>query len=182
MKLGYVGAGLLCALFAGAALAQDEVQRGDTVTTRPRPDYDPLGIRLGSFLLFPQLGVQETYDSNVFATTNRAKSDFITSFDPSLDLRSNWNNHALNLHADSHSARFARFANENIDDYTLDANGRLDIQRDARVLGDIGYKLAHEARYSPEDVGTLHPVEYSDWAGKLTGAKDFNPLSFQLTD
>src|SRR5258708_40312147 len=99
MKLGYVGAGLLCALFAGAALAQDEVQRGDTVTTRPPPDYDPPGSRLGSFLLFPQLAVQGTYDSNVFPTTNPAKSHFITSFDPSLDLRSNWNNPALHVHA-----------------------------------------------------------------------------------
>src|SRR5258708_24184918 len=108
MKLGYVGAGLLCALFAGAALAQDEVQRGDTVTTRPRPDYDPLGIRLGSFLLFPQFGLQESFDSNIFATQNAAKGDFITSLDPSLDLRSNWNNHALNFHADSHSTLYGK--------------------------------------------------------------------------
>jgi hypothetical protein len=166
MRLGIIGAGVLFALFATAAWAQDEVQRGDTVTTRARPDYDPLGIRLGSFLLFPQLGVQESYDSNIFATNTREKGDFITSIDPSLDLRSNWNNHALNFHADSHSALYGRFSNENINDYTLAANGRLDIQRDARLIGDAGSKVAHEARFSPED-STGCP---SSWSAPTTSS------------
>jgi hypothetical protein len=180
MKQGWVALGLLAALVASPAIAQVDVERGDTVTSRARPDYDPLGIRLGSFLLFPQLGVQESYDTNVFATTNNAKSDFITAIDPSLDLRSNWNNHALNFHIDSHSAIFGRFTNENINDYTLAANGRLDVQRDTRLYGDVGYKVAHEARYSPEEVGTINPIEFSDASAKVTGEKDFNRLSFQL--
>ena len=180
MRHGFIWAGLLCALFASTAMAQDDVERGDAVLTRPRPDYDPLGIRLGGFLLYPQLGVQESYDTNIFATSSNAKGDFITSFDPSLDLRSNWNNHALNFHLDSHSAQYARFSNESINDYNFAANGRLDIQRDARLIGDAGYKVAHEARYSPEDVGTVHPIEYSDESGKLTGEKEFNRLQLQL--
>jgi hypothetical protein len=180
MRVAFIAAALAGSLVATTAMAQTEVERGETVTGRARPDYDPLGIRLGSFLLYPQLGVQETYDSNIFATTNNAKSDFITSFDPSLDLRSNWNNHALNFHIDSHSALFSRFSNENVNDYNLAANGRLDIMRDARLIGDAGYKVAHEARYSPEDVGTINPVEYSDAAAKLTGEKEFNRISFQL--
>ncbi len=42
--------------------------RGDTVATRARPEYDPLGIRAGSFLFFPQLSVDELYNDNIFAT------------------------------------------------------------------------------------------------------------------
>ncbi|MBI1778230.1 MAG: outer membrane beta-barrel protein [Proteobacteria bacterium] len=171
----------LCVLFATAAIAQEAAQRGETVTTRARPDFDPLGVRVGSARLFTTLGLQETYDNNIFAISSAPKGDFITSIDPSMDLRSDWNNHALSFHADSHLARYARYTNENVADVALAANGRLDILRDARILGDAGYRLAHEPRFSPEDVGALRPTEYSDWSGKLTGEKEFSRVSLQLT-
>jgi hypothetical protein len=39
----------VAALFSLPVSAQ-ELRRGETVTDRARPDLDPLGIRLGSFL------------------------------------------------------------------------------------------------------------------------------------
>ncbi|HEY5608680.1 MAG TPA: outer membrane beta-barrel protein, partial [Alphaproteobacteria bacterium] len=45
-----------------------EVERGETVMSRARPDYDPIGLRLGGFVLYPELWLQESYDSNIFAT------------------------------------------------------------------------------------------------------------------
>src|SRR5512143_1338967 len=43
---------------------------GETVATRVRPELEPLGIRAGSFLILPKLGVDGTYNDNVFATNH----------------------------------------------------------------------------------------------------------------
>ncbi|MCK5275371.1 MAG: hypothetical protein KAR37_12025, partial [Alphaproteobacteria bacterium] len=51
----------------GTAGAQ-EPQPGETVTDRVRPELDPLGVNMGGFVFFPQLGIAEHYDDNIFST------------------------------------------------------------------------------------------------------------------
>ncbi len=173
-------------LFDGSAFAQqdlrmaDQIVRGDTVLSRPRPEYDPLGIRLGSFFLYPDVGLTETWNSNIYATPSNDKNDFITSLTPRLALKSNWNNHALNFSADSTITRYARYHSESYTDYTVAADGRLDIQRDARLFAAGGYKIRHEPRSSPNNLGGTEPTEYQDTSTLLAGEKDFNRLSFRL--
>lgn len=157
-----------------------DVERGETVMGRRRPDYDPVGVRMGGFVLYPDLGVQESYNSNVFATNANEKSDFITSIEPSLDLRSNWNNHALNLHADSRVVRYMDYDDENFNDYTLSADGRFDVLRDFRLFAGAGYQIRHEPRSSPDNQGGTEPTEYSVKSANLGAEKEFNRLSFRL--
>lgn len=141
--------------------------RGATVAERPRPDYDPIGVRLGGFLLFPDLSVSESYNSNIFATDTNKRDDFITTIEPSLDLRSDWNNHALNFHADAPVVRHADETDENYTDYTLATNGRLDVARDLRLFGAAGYRVRHEERASPDNQGGAEPTEYSVTAASV---------------
>ena len=47
-----------------------------TVANRNRPDYEPLGIRAGSFLVFPELGIQEAYSDNIGFDEDDEDSDF----------------------------------------------------------------------------------------------------------
>lgn len=155
-------------------------ERGETVLSRPRPEYDPVGVRMGGFMLYPEIGVQESYNSNIFATTSNEQSDFITAIEPSLDLRSNWNNHALNLHADSSVVRYWDNDDENFTDYTLSADGRVDVLRDLRLFGGAGYQIRHEPRSSPDNQGGTEPTEYSVAGANLGVEKEFNRLSFRL--
>src|SRR5215472_5021440 len=67
-------AGAACACFAAGtgALAQVPAPGAAQPTTvplyqMPRPDYDPAGIRLDTFLLLPTLSEQFGYDDNIFA-------------------------------------------------------------------------------------------------------------------
>ena len=46
--------------------------------------YEPLGIRAGSFLIFPSLNVSEIYDDNVFASDNNTDDDLITVISPQV--------------------------------------------------------------------------------------------------
>jgi hypothetical protein len=159
----------------------DEVRRGDTVTTRPRTDYDPIGARVGGFLFYSDLSVQESYNSNVFYTSSNTKGDWITAINPSLDLKSDWNQHALNFHADFDDVIYKRFSVNSFKDYTFGTDGRLDIQRDARAFAGFGYAVRHLPVYSPNNVpNTTSPIEYSDLSANLSGEKEFNRLSLRL--
>ena len=158
----------------------EEVPRGATVAERPRPDYDPLGIRLGGFLLYPDLAVQEAYNTNIYATENNRQGDFITTITPSLDLRSDWNNHALRLHADTRLARYADQNSEDYTDYTLSTDGRVDVLHDLRFYGGAGYALRHEPRSSPDNQGGTEPTEYALYSAQAAIEKVFNRLSLRL--
>jgi hypothetical protein len=159
---------------------QGEIERGETVMGRARPDYDPLGLRVGGFMFYPELAIQETYESNIFATPTGAQSDFITLIEPSLNLKSNWNNHALNFKADAQISKYADHSSEDQDNYSFGTDGRLDIQRDARVYGAASYGVRHESRYSPNDVGAREPTQYDVFSANLAPEKDFNRLSVRL--
>ena len=159
----------------------EEVVRGATVLGRPRPDYDPVGQQVGGFIVYPDLDVQETFDSNVFATQTNQKGDLITSMVPSVDVRSNWNVHALDFHADSSVNKYANFDRADYTDYTAATDGRLDIYHDARVYDGLAFLVRHEGFSSPNNIfGNRSPVEYQDYRGNIAGEKEFDRLSFRL--
>jgi len=194
MKLGTKLGALALVIVSAAAHAQtapqtpvqqrqeptEEVPRGETVIDRPRPDYDALGIRMDGFLLYPSFGVRQVFNSNVFATERNTKSDFITIAEPSVDLRSDWNNHSLAFHVDAAIARYWSETTENYEDFTLASAGRLDITRQTQIFAALGYRLRHEARSSPDDVGGREPTEYSVASAALGLQQSFNRLSFRL--
>jgi hypothetical protein len=163
-----------------AAVTEEETLRGETVASRARPDFDPLGLRVGSFLFYPDLDLEEAFNNNIFATQHRQKSDLITAISPALDLKSNWDQHALNFHASSTSLVYADHSSENINDFAFGTDGRLDIRHDARAYGGLAVKRLHVPRESPDNTGGTSPTAYTDYAGSIAGEKEFNRLSFRL--
>lgn len=154
---------------------------GDTVKSRPRPDYDPVGARLGGFFLYPEMSVTEIYRDNIFYTENNKTDDFITVVSPKLNLKSNWNNHALNLFADMDAGFYASNSDENYTDLRAGANGRVDIQRDMNVSGGVTVERLHEDRSSPDQTAASEPVEYVRTRPTIAFNKRFNRLSTRLS-
>jgi hypothetical protein len=145
-----------------------ESLRGTTVLTRPRPETDPQGTRLGSFFLFPRAELDETYNDNIFATPSQKSSDFITTLAPSFDLLSNWNQDALNLHAGGAFGTYASHSSENYQDAFAAADGRLDIDEGRQAYGGLQISRQHESRYSPNSPGAAaEPVKYMNYGGNL---------------
>lgn len=159
----------------------EEIPRGATVANRPRPDYDPGGLRAGGFLFFPDLVVQEQYESNIFATPNNERADLITTVIPSLRVKSDWNNHALSFFGDTVVNKYYDNGDEDYMDHTVGIDGRLDIRRDARVFGGVAYRVRHEERSSPDNVQAADsPIEYNVASAIVGGEKEFNRLQFRL--
>jgi hypothetical protein len=159
---------------------RDMVERGRTVLERWRPDYIPLGIRAGSFIVRPGLDVQESYTDNVFSSETSEKSDFITRFIPRVSVASTWSNHAVSAFASGNIGRHKEYSFEDYEDYTLGATGRLDIQRSTNVSGRLETQQRHEARNSPDDPGGLRPQEYDVQIARVDGFHRINRVSFAL--
>jgi hypothetical protein len=137
------------------------LERRDTVLDRPRPELDPLGVRLGAFFLYPRVILDELYNDNIFATATNRRHDFITVVSPSAQLLSNWSQHQIELRAGASVGTYARTSSENYGDYFVSANGRYDISRSLYGYGGARYDHLHEERDSPDTtVGTTEPVEF----------------------
>jgi hypothetical protein len=135
--------------------------RGETVLTRARPELEPLGVRAGSFFIYPKLGVEGTYDDNVFATKHHTKDDFVTSIKPEVSIESDWANHALDFSTGADSGFYSDFTRLNYTDWFVSGNGRVDITRDAALFAGGGYARDHEDPGEPDaDANAKRPTEF----------------------
>ena len=107
--------------------AVDDPDPNVTVQERPRPDYDPLGIRAGSFLIYPSLTVSGQYDSNAFTTKDNEESDVALITSPQIEINSNWNRHALNFAVGATGAAKREYSENDYLDAFAEASGRLDV-------------------------------------------------------
>jgi hypothetical protein len=127
-------------------------ERGETVTNRPRPELDRLGVHAGGLFIYPRLGLQEFYNDNIFATDSGEEDDFITLISPRVDVASDWTKHAFNLYGKAAIGRHADQTDEDFEDFSVGTNGRLDIIQRANLRGGVSYDRLHEGRGSPDDV------------------------------
>jgi len=157
----------------------------ETVLNRARPDYDPLGVRMGSFIVHPSLAVAGTYDSNVFATPNTpttpVKSDFFVTEVPALSIGSDWNQHAVALNLSGAFKQYASLTSENVNNFTAEASGRYDISTGEYLSVDSIYELLHEDRQDPNAVTTAkNPIEYKVMGGDLVYVRQPGRLGFRI--
>lgn len=137
--------------------------RGDTVASRARPELDPLGIRAGAFLIFPELAIDEIYNDNIFAENNDETDDFITSVQPEVTIESNWSRHALAIAGGADFGFYAQNSDENYQDWYAATNGRLDVSRDLALYLGGGAARRHEVRGTSEETGGSEPTVYYEY-------------------
>ena len=126
------------------AAAQDP--RATTVTGRSRPETDAIGVRYGSFLIYPSVTLGSEYNSNIFATDGNEDDDVILTISPEIAVQSDWGQHALGFQGSATIFRYADNTSEDVEDYSFATNGRVDILRDTFVSAGFGIQRDHEER------------------------------------
>jgi len=157
-----------------------KIPRGKTVFERQRPELDPLGVRMGGFILYPSLEVGEEYNDNIFATDTGTIDDFITRITPKVSLRSNWNNHALNFFGGGVIGLHHDNSKEDFEDFNVGTTGRLDVRRNTQIRARLEFQHRHVKRSDPDDTGATEPTEYDVYIGQLERFQRFNRLNFTL--
>lgn len=138
--------------------------------------YEAVGVRVGSFILFPEISASVTRDDNVFTVSDDEDSDTIIHIKPSLSLNSNWGRHGANIYLDTDIAKHQDFDNEDWNDVAFDASGWLDVQSSGKLSGQVRLNRLHEDRYSPNNVFGLEPVDFNLNSVNLGYEHKFNRL------
>jgi len=153
----------LCIFFAGLptlpAIAQDSKIEA-TVMERQRPELDALGLRLGTFQLFPKLGMGLMADSNIYASDDREVDDLIAMVEPELILKSNWSRNRLELGFDAVVARYNDVGTEDYDDWRIWGDTSIDVGR-GEVSGLLRHADLHEPRTSADNRRGIEPTLYT---------------------
>ncbi len=150
-------------LLPTATTSGDAYDRGHNVsiTERPHPEYDALGVRLGSFIVNPQLSTSLGYSDNVFNDNDNKRSDAYTSFQPYVAIASDWSVHQIRITGSADVRRFAQQTLQNQDAWNLQAGERIDVSSGltVRVDGQIG--RTYESAFSADVVANvIRPSRY----------------------
>jgi hypothetical protein len=121
----------VAARFAGNAkitvIAPEDVERGVTVASRQRRDYNPLGVRLGAFTLNGMVDAGPGFDSNLLGTKSNKTSDGFMDETASLSLDSDWSRHAVGVSGNMDSRQYFNNNIYNWVDCDVGGYGRYDL-------------------------------------------------------
>lgn len=141
--------------------------------------YDPVGIGVGGFRLFPSVQGKLTYDDNIFLREGNVVGDEIVTVAPSIRAQSNWSSNSLNLYASSTLRRYLSNKDQNSEEYQAQLDGRLDIQPSWIATGTAGYGHLIEPRGTAgNDFVTGEPVRYDHYVAAARTAKAFSRIAF----
>lgn len=150
-------------------------------TTRlfTREPFDPVGIKIGSFVLFPEAEFGGSYYSNVFRAPD-GKADVAADLKPSARLVSNWARHAVELRATAGLSAFSNYDTENDKSWLVEGRGRFDITKRTNVQALISHETAPESRSALDasSVGT-RSTQTTDRVEAALNQR-FNRLSLQF--
>lgn len=151
--------------------------RNTSVTQRPRPEYDALGVRAGAFIWRPELNFGAEFNDNIFATATNEESDTIFVINPSVTVDTTWSNHAFNAFADVRHQEYSDFGSESTTDYTFGAGGRLDVARGSSISASAAQTRGTEPRTSAGAAGfASEPIRFDTTTFAVGGEHTFNRL------
>jgi hypothetical protein len=157
----------------------EEILPEDTpVRTRQQPGYEPAGIRAGSWMFYPSLGIGARYNSNVFASNINKRNDLFLQVHPVLNLQTLWNRHAIDIQADALSLSYRD--NPGLDQLnaSLRTRGRIDLRHDMMVLASARAARLYEAVGSlTSPAAAVEPTPYDLATGDATYVQQFGRLT-----
>lgn len=152
------------------------------VRDRPRPEYDPLGIQIGTFTAFPALTLSTSYDDNIYATDIDPQSDTIWGIGGRLNLQSDWGTHALSLFAGGNSDIYSANTSQNNTNWEAGGKGTLVVSRRMSISVNGDFNHLHEPREDADSpVGAAEPVAYDLGEATIAVAEDLSPLTLTVT-
>lgn len=163
---------LLCAAGSSAVKAQtiEDIKESSigfktpTLSRFKETNIDPFTYRgepinYGSFLLWPNLTLEQIYNDNVLAVSNNEQGDFATIIKPELIVKKEFGRHEFigALNADIH--QFYDETSENVENYSLKLEADLEAKQGINIPVRFSYRDGHisrrdQTRASAADVPT----------------------------
>lgn len=141
---------------AGGAIA------GQSIAQRPRPEFDPTPIDVGSFQMFPSITVGPVYDSNIYSQRSNGKSDYVWVLQPGVQLLSNWNRHSLTFGAQGDFGFYTFHPRESYHNGILNLTGRFDLANRTYIDYGADYQRLSEERGATDSLASaVEPTTFN---------------------
>jgi len=151
------------AAFAQEATPSAALPPNVSVTQRARPDYEPIGGRIGSFFLYPRLDLTALYTSNLRAQEVDPLSDVFLDVRPSARLTSLWSRHSLEANVYYERTVHANYSTEDFSQYGGNVTGRYDYGRDGFAsLTASAARIAEPRTDINSNLASRSPITYSN--------------------
>lgn len=127
-----------------------QVRRGASPLTLPRPGYEPRVTRIGPATLRLQVDIAALYDTNVYATSAAAIDDTIIHVRPRADLE--WSTASMDLYAEAYADARRHFdiGRENATSFGAALGGSAALAKAHSVRTEARFDRAIESRSDPE--------------------------------
>jgi len=132
---------------------------GVTVASRLHPDYDPSGVRVGSFLFHPQIEEGLGYNSNLFGSGSGALGSWLVGTHPSLLIGSDWSRNGLSAYVGADDLRYLDQPAQGYTNWTAALGGTLSVGRDLLTLAAAHFSL-HQPRTELDALPSDTPIAY----------------------
>lgn len=99
----------------------------------------PARLRIGDFALKSRASFATVYDDNIEADDNERDEDVFFSFSPSIRAQSVYARHSLGFGASGSAATAVKNEAEDIFDWRVGADGRIDLSRQNKINAAVGY-------------------------------------------
>jgi hypothetical protein len=132
------------------AAASGETDGPVFVAERQRQEFEPAGLRAGTFIITARAQSGLEVSDNVFATSTGRESDVLAVVRPSFTARSDWTRHELVLAYEGEYGAYREFSSENPADTALSAAGRVDVDAVTSLSAEAAFAREIEGRGSPE--------------------------------
>jgi hypothetical protein len=161
-----------------------------SVLERPHPELEPLGIRAGAFLVYPELSVESGFTNNVFGASVGKKSDTYIDLAPAISARSGWSRHMAYFYAKGDFKRYTSNPIKNENGYNVGFESRADLAGQSNVFTSFKANRIYLTQYSgdfPQNAAGSVPLDriaatvrgtYDRSRIRLIGSVDVNKLNF----
>ncbi len=179
----FIVAGCVTAFPEGGAKGQtigpEATARGVTVMTRPRPEFDPLGVRLPGMRLDASLEGGVGYDDNLLPGQGEKRSGGFVEEAISVSAISDWTRHEVGATITQRTRQHIHDSDLNWNDYAVGLVGRYDIGRASWLRLRYDHIRSHldVDDFDIQQSAMRTPVPYDTDSVQLAGLAAFNRLS-----
>ncbi|CUU43007.1 hypothetical protein BVIRIDIS_20240 [Blastochloris viridis] len=159
--------------------ARNDVLRVSPIeTTEP---FDPVGIRVGSFVLRPAFDSVLGYDDNPLRVATGRRPSLFQRFGGAMLLRSDWSRHALDADIRGSYTKYDDVSGNNRPELDARLRGRVDITERTRTELEGRYLLTTESAGDPDaPTGAVRPPPVITIGGTAGLVHSWNRLEVAL--
>lgn len=168
-----LGAAATCA-FAfdaeAADLAWDNAKQHGAVSVRERglEAYRPDGIRIGNYVLYPEIGFKTTWNDNILDEPINRKRDLRYELDTAIKFESHFARHQLDVIIGGRAVTYQDHRDYEYIDAYISSKWRIDIDHGHKIFGSFSSELRHEEHIEEESPkNAKSPPQYRKTLGEI---------------